>query len=96
MWNGIQTNKYIVLDLDSTLVNTFPDLHILEKLNVYSDYSNYELRKRIYTIDLHDVIESRNSIYTRMWGVYRPGWSQFGNFYFDILKELLYGWLDRP
>jgi hypothetical protein len=90
-WDGVKTNKYIVLDLDSTLVNTFPNLEDLEKLNIYSDYTKgYELRKRVYTIDLHDVIEDPGmGIYTRMWGVYRPGWDRFRKFIFRYFAGVI-------
>lgn len=83
--------KYIVLDLDSTLVNTFPDLDVLDKLNVYTDYSNFELRKRMYTIDLYDVIDDPGTgTYTRMCGVFRPGWQRFHDFIFKHYEIIVW------
>ncbi len=89
-WNGEKTDKYIVLDLDSTLVNTFPDLSDLEKLDIYSSYSKRNLRKRIYTIDLFDVTEDPGAgTHMRMWGVYRPGWQRFRDFLFRYFAGVI-------
>lgn len=75
-----KTDKCISFDLDLTLVNTFSDLESIVKLNVFNG-KDRELRSRIYTIDLHDVIENPGEgIYSRMWGAYRPGWQRFHNF----------------
>jgi hypothetical protein len=85
-----KTNKYIVLDLDSTLINTFQSIESLEKLNLYSSFTKYEIRKRLYTIDLHDVIdEPGTGSYTRMWGAIRPGWKRFRNFIFSYFKGVI-------
>ena len=80
-WNGVKTDKCLALDLDLTLVHTFTDLESLRDLNVYNNYKNYDLRKRIYTIELHDVVDDPgHGVYSRMWGVYRPGWERFRDF----------------
>jgi len=85
-----KTDKYIVLDLDSTLINTFPSIETLEKLNLFSSFTKYEIRKRIYTIDLHDVIdEPGTGSYTRMWGAIRPGWNRFREFIFSYFKGII-------
>lgn len=79
-WNGVKTNKSIIFDLDLSLIHTFSKIKTLEKLKIYSA-NNVHLRKRIYTIDLHDVVdEPGTGVYSRMWGAYRPGWEKFHNF----------------
>lgn len=79
-WDGIKTNKYICLDLDSTVINTFSKINSLVKLDIYNNEKK-NLRKRVYTIDLHDVVDTPGEgVYSRMWGVYRPGWERFHNF----------------
>jgi len=77
----IKTNKYIVLDLDSTLVHSCADMEALNKLKVYSDHTKHNLRQRIYTFDLYDVTEDPGTgQHMRMWGIYRPHWKQFHDF----------------
>lgn len=79
-WDGTKTNKYICFDLDATLINTFSKIESLAKLDIYN-HKKKILRKRIYTIDLHDVVDTPGEgVYSRMWGVYRPGWDKFHNF----------------
>jgi TFIIF-interacting CTD phosphatase-like protein len=73
--------KNIVLDLDMTLIHTFTDMSSLAELDIYSNFQNRDLADRIYVIELHDVLdEPGEGVYSRMWGVYRPGWSRFRRF----------------
>ncbi len=79
-WDGNRTNISLTFDIDLTLVHTFTELDSLKKLNAYNRNES-ELRKRIYTLELHDVVnEPGEGVYSRMWGVYRPGWERFHNF----------------
>jgi len=79
-WDGIKTNKYMCFDIDATLVNTFSKIESLGKLDIYVNQKS-KLRKQIYTIDLHDVVDTPGEgVYSRMWGVYRPGWHKFHDF----------------
>lgn len=80
LWDGIKTDKCMSFDLDLTLINTFTEIDNLGKLDVFTG-KNRALHERIYTIDLHDVVtDPGEGIYSRMWGAYRPGWSQFYTF----------------
>lgn len=88
-WNGNKTDKCLVLDLDLTLVHTFTDLDSLRDLDVFNHYKNHELRKRIYMIELHDVVDDPGQgVYSRMWGVFRPGWERFRNFASSYFSEI--------
>jgi TFIIF-interacting CTD phosphatase-like protein len=88
-WDGVKTNKCICLDLDLTLVNTFANIKSLSKLGVYTNKGRH-LRKRIYTIDLHDVVDTPGEgVHSRMWGAYRPGWQRFHDFSKQYFEHLI-------
>lgn len=80
------TKHNIVFDLDDTLIHSFDELKELGELEVYN-LKNIQERKRIYVIEMHNVLsEPGEGSYSRMWGVYRPGWDRFRLFcqkYFD-------------
>jgi hypothetical protein len=81
VWDGVRTDKNIVFDLDATLINTFSEISSMKKLKIFSDHTKRHLRKRVYTIELHDVVdEPGTGVYSRMWGVYRYGWERFYEF----------------
>lgn len=88
-WNGVKTDKCISLDLDLTLVHTFAKISSITKVNPYTS-KNSHLRKRIYTIDLHDVVDKPGKgSFSRMWGVYRPGWFDFHDFCRGYFKHVI-------
>jgi hypothetical protein len=89
LWDGIKTDKCISFDLDLTLVNTFTDIESIGKLNVFNG-KNRALRQRIYTLDLHDVVnDPGEGVYSRMWGAYRPGWQKFYLFCQRYFKSII-------
>ena len=82
-------DKYIVLDLDSTLVHSSTDMIDLENLKLYSNSSNVALRERIYRFDLIDVGNTHGlGIKTQMWGVFRPHLMEFVIFMSIYFKEI--------
>lgn len=88
-WNGVKTNKYICFDLDSTLINTFSKIDSLVKLDIYNNKKK-KLRERVYTFDLHDVVDTPGEgVYSRMWGVYRPGWDRFHDFCREYFEGII-------
>jgi hypothetical protein len=76
------TDKYIVLDIDATLVHTHdieddPDkidpLKKFEMLNIYSDEEKLKLRRKLYVLKIIDVVKpSGYGEITMMTGIYRP------------------------
>ena len=67
------TDKCIVLDLDETLVHSFSDVNKLIELGILNNPDCIDLRDRIYTISMDDVVYKRGQgIKTDMWGILRP------------------------
>ena len=81
------TKFKLVLDLDSTVVHSSGDMDDYQRLNLYSDPRAAEMRSRVYSFDLIDVVEPPGTgSTTSMWGVYRPHVFEFLTFastYFD-------------
>ena len=75
-------DKYLVLDIDATLVHTHdaeddPDkiepMKKFEMLNIYSDEEKIKLRKKLYVLKIVDVVKpSGYGEITMMTGIYRP------------------------
>lgn len=75
------TDLSIVFDLDATLINTFSDMKALNGICLSGKNS---LKDRLYNIELHDVIDMPgDGVYSKMWGVFRPGWPEF----YDFIKK---------
>jgi hypothetical protein len=74
----------IVLDLDESLVHTFPDMETASKLGVFSDP---QLRSRVYHLELTDVSISKGiGQKIHLWGIIRPHVDQFLRFCFSYFK----------
>lgn len=79
-----QTNKVIVLDLDETLVSTQESMISLHKLNILKDPHLLDLRKRIYVLNLEDVMTKTGAgQLDQFWGIMRPHLKEFLQFCFD-------------
>lgn len=67
------TDKCIVLDLDETLIHSFENIYDLDNLKIYTSPSLLNLRKRIYSMQLDDVIDKKGKgTITELWGISRP------------------------
>lgn len=83
------TNKAIVLDLDSTCVNSFNDPEELFALGFNHDPRVYSLRQRLYLFDMIDVTEGKGrGQYESMWGIARPHLSEFLDFCFKYFTAV--------
>ena len=72
----MKNGKYIVLDLDATLLHTFDDYLSLSKLVKQDEKSQY-LKSRIYNLSLFNPQSNKNNKYYSMWGIYRPFLKEF-------------------
>jgi hypothetical protein len=81
------TNKCIVLDVDSTLVYSDEDILTYKTLDIDRKRNGYDLKSRTYLINLFDIGEEPGSgTQSKMWGVFRPHYFEFAMFiasYFD-------------
>jgi TFIIF-interacting CTD phosphatase-like protein len=88
------TNKTIVLDLDSTLVNTCDEEETFNNLEVYTNPRNSKLRSRIYYFEIVDVCDTETSPVgsgqlSKMWGVLRPHVYEFLEFCFEYFENVI-------
>lgn len=73
-----QTEKCIVLDLDETLVHTSDDFKVLKRLGIYERPEFLDLRKRVYTLSLDDVVSKNGQgVRNNLWGITRPHYKEF-------------------
>jgi hypothetical protein len=72
------SNHSISLDIDATLVCSNDDMQKFESLQIYTNPQMANIRSRIYTIKLLDVVDPPGSgVITPMWGVFRPHVHEF-------------------
>lgn len=84
------TDFAIVLDLDETLVHTFPDMSSLAALGNLSTASDTDLRMRHYVIEMDDVMTPIGTgDRQKMWGIIRPYTNQFLRFCFGYFKYVI-------
>ena len=76
--------KYIVLDIDATLVHTHGDMDDFKMLKIYGSDEQLEMRRKLYNMRLIDVsdVPGEGEI-TDLAGIYRPYLKQFLEFCFD-------------
>lgn len=74
------TSFTIILDLDSTLINTQDEI----PMEVYEYYRELDVGDRLYTIDIHD-----NDGHYLTWGIKRPYLKEFLNFCFSYFKNVV-------
>jgi len=76
-----KTKKCIVLDIDSTMVNTYDDYSMISKLRLMEDPSLMDVRNRSYFLTLFDVNGKKGKgDMMNLWGVTRPGLRDFLKF----------------
>lgn len=72
------TNKCIVLDLDETLIHSSENINDLLNLEISEYPELITLRKRIYSMQLDDVVDKKGKgIKTELWGITRPYVKEF-------------------
>lgn len=81
--------KYIVLDIDATLVHTHGEIDNFSMLNIYSDQEKMEHRRKLYTLSLWDAdptVPTGSGVNLKLSGIFRPYLKEFLDFcscYFD-------------
>ena len=83
-------NKYIVLDIDATLVHTHGDMDDFKMLKIYSNPEQLEMRRKLYNMRLIDVsdVPGEGEI-TDLAGIYRPYLKEFLEFCFDYFDGIV-------
>lgn len=85
----MSNKKYIVLDIDATLVHTHGEINDFSMLNIYSDHEKMEHRRKLYTMILFDAspgTQPGTGTSIKLAGIYRPYLKEFLDFcnsYFD-------------
>lgn len=95
-FQGPYSNKCLVLDLDNTLVRSFTDDDIenswthLKELRIFDDPTLYDLRSRVYILNLLDIGRSRKGSgdVEKLWGIVRPGAFEFIDFIHRYFQDI--------
>ena len=88
--NKTVTDKFLILDLDETLLHTFQYEEDLTKLDNLSSPSQGDIRSRLYTIGLQDAVTDRGvGDYVEMWGIRRHYLEEFLKFSREYFKEVI-------
>ena len=82
--------KYIVLDIDATLVHTHGDMNDFKMLKIYGSDEQLEMRRKLYNMRLIDVsdVPGEGEI-TDLAGIYRPYLKEFLEFCFDYFDGIV-------
>jgi TFIIF-interacting CTD phosphatase-like protein len=81
------TDKCIVLDLDETLIHSNENINDLESSGILDQPGLLDLRKRIYSMQLDDVIDKKGKgVKTEIWGISRPHVKEFLIMCFSYFK----------
>ena len=82
--------KYIVLDIDATLVHTHGDLDDFKMLKIYGNEEQLEMRRKLYNMRLIDVsdIPGEGEV-TDLAGIYRPYLKEFLEFCFEYFDGVV-------
>lgn len=82
--------KYIVLDIDATLVHTHGDMDDFKMLKIYGSDEQLEMRRKLYNMRLIDVsdVPGEGEI-TDLAGIYRPYLKEFLEFCFDYFDGIV-------
>ena len=83
------TDKVLVLDLDSTLVCTQESLNSLQRLQLLSDPAWLPYRHRVYVLEFLVPDQRGGVVPQRMWGIIRPGVTEFLRFAWYYFREVL-------
>lgn len=88
----MSTKKYIVLDIDATLVHTHGEIDDFSMLNIYSDQEKLEHRRKLYTMTLIDATENAppgTGSVIKLSGIYRPQLKEFLDFCSDYFEGVV-------
>ena len=82
--------KYIVLDIDATLVHTHGDMDDFKMLKIYGSDEQLEMRRKLYNMRLIDVsdVPGEGEV-TDLAGIYRPYLKEFLEFCFDYFDGIV-------
>lgn len=82
--------KYIVLDIDATLVHTHGDMKNFKMLKIYDNDEQIEMRKNLYNMRLIDVsdVPGEGEV-TDLAGIYRPYLKVFLEFCFEYFDGIV-------
>lgn len=73
--------RHLLLDLDSTLIQTNTEIENLERLELYTNPSHLNERDRFFTLWLDDVTTPPGTgVQTPIWGFFRPHLPEFITF----------------
>jgi hypothetical protein len=85
-----QEDKYIVLDIDATLVHTHGDLEDFKMLKIYKDDEQLEMRRKLYDMRIIDVSDNPGEgEITDLAGIYRPYLKEFLEFCFNYFSGIV-------
>ena len=83
---------HLVLDLDSTLINSIDeddeDYDLIKEFKLYSNSRNHELRKSIYFLNIRNINSTDDGKVTKMWGVFRPYLFEFLLFCSEYFEKI--------
>lgn len=86
----MSSKKYIVLDIDATLVHTHGDNEEFSILNIYGDKDKIKLRRKLYTMKIIDVVSPYGAGETTVLsGIYRPYLREFLDFCFSYFDKII-------
>lgn len=71
------TNFCLIIDLDQTFIATQAPGADLKKLGILTNPKYYDLRFRIYTLNIDDIEGPGYGSKYAMWGIFRPGSKEF-------------------
>ena len=82
--------KYIVLDIDATLVHTHGDMEDFKMLKIYGNEEQLEMRRKLYNMRLIDVsdVPGEGEV-TDLAGIYRPYLKEFLEFCFEYFDGVV-------
>lgn len=83
--------KYIVLDLDATLINTSTRSsdNVMSRLSLFKNKKNIKLRDHVYTLNLTDFVTPGEGIQKTYVGIYRPHMREFIDFCLKYFDEVI-------
>ena len=85
-----RTDRTIILDIDSTLLYTFPpEENVLPQLGIFLDHKYIPVRDRIYHLPLENLSQRGDGTRSVLWGITRPYLKEFLSFCFDYFKTVV-------
>jgi len=86
----MSNKKYIILDIDATLVHTHGEIENYKLLEIFSDSDKIKYRTKIYSMKLYDVSgDPGMGNVTVLSGIYRPYLKEFLDFCFINFEKVI-------